>query len=117
MRAVGDTRFVYVGSQPYSIGWFAGTDLPHPMIPDGYTGSSCTLCFGWCCDSRHLGRDILPPPVILGVKRQIGRRIMYTAGHDQHADDPVTGSTKCQTCGEGSWRGFACLYCGTRTAS
>ena len=77
------TRYVFLGSRPYSIGWFAGTELTHPMIPDGASGTSCTLCYGWCCDARHLGHDILPPPVLHGVKIQKGRPLVRQARHSR----------------------------------
>lgn len=39
------------GNMP--LGALAGTDVAHPFVPDGHTGTSCMACFGWCTDFRH----------------------------------------------------------------
>lgn len=35
------------------VGGLAGNSALHPFMPDGYTGTSCVACFGWCNDARH----------------------------------------------------------------
>lgn len=36
------------------VGALAGSDAPHPHLPDGHTGTQCLACFGWCNDARHV---------------------------------------------------------------
>jgi hypothetical protein len=54
------TRYVHPPVYPVLIGQFAGTDIPHPHIPDRHTGTSCMACFGWCTDARHAFHPALP---------------------------------------------------------
>lgn len=41
------------GGRVFALGAFAGTECVHPFVPDGATGTSCRLCFGWSSDYRH----------------------------------------------------------------
>jgi hypothetical protein len=38
----------------------ATTRTAHPFTPDGWTGTSCLLCYGWCSDPRHIGHRAAP---------------------------------------------------------
>lgn len=58
-----EIRTVQMPSGPVQLGKFAGTKTAHPHVPDGWTGTSCVLCFGWCTDPRHAGRSSLPAAV------------------------------------------------------
>lgn len=42
------------------LGMLATTRTAHPFAPDGGTGTSCLLCFGWSCDPRHSEHRALP---------------------------------------------------------
>lgn len=48
-----EIRVVNIGRRRVALGAFAGTDIRHPFVPDGHTGTSCMACFGWSNDVRH----------------------------------------------------------------
>lgn len=50
-----DLRVVRLPAGVIPLGALAGTDVAHPHVPDGNTGTQCLACFGWCTDVRHLG--------------------------------------------------------------
>jgi hypothetical protein len=55
-----DIRRVRLPSGLVPLGALAATTRSHPFVPDGWTGTSCLLCFGWCTDPRHTGHQPLP---------------------------------------------------------
>lgn len=57
-----DIRVVRLPRGNLPLGALAGTTTAHPFVPDGHTGTSCLLCFGWSNDVRHLGR-----PAVMAV--------------------------------------------------
>lgn len=50
-----EIRRVHLPGGPVPLGALAATSLPHAYVPDGWTGTTCMLCFGWCTDYRHAG--------------------------------------------------------------
>ena len=58
-----DIRRVRLPSGLVPLGALAATTTAHPFVPDGWTGTSCLLCYGWCSDVRHAGRPTLTATV------------------------------------------------------
>lgn len=52
-------RLIHLPAGAIPLGALAGTARPHPFLPDGWTGTTCLACFGWCSDPQHLGRPAL----------------------------------------------------------
>lgn len=62
--ALTRTRYLRLPNGILPVGGLAGTDIAHPHIPDGHTGTSCLACYGWCTDPRHLSRPPLAGVVV-----------------------------------------------------
>jgi hypothetical protein len=54
-----EIRVVRLPGGAMPLGALAATDVAHPFVPDGWTGSTCMACFGWCTDPRHWSRPAL----------------------------------------------------------
>jgi hypothetical protein len=59
-----EIRIMQLPKGAVRLGALAGTTVAHPFVPDGWTGSTCLVCFGWCTDPRHNGHDARPTPPV-----------------------------------------------------